>query len=117
MADARFVDIKDRKANLSPLMVARSKASLGEKLNFCPFDCPEEELDENGYCRHLVGFTNDGDVMEPMVEVRGTGPDPAVRRVVQGAKKEPVRKTDKLVRITVSSRVYRDVDQKQAKAV
>lgn len=27
--------------------------------NLCPFGCTEERLDENGYCRHLVGFTDD----------------------------------------------------------
>lgn len=92
----------DRRASLSPLMVAKGKASTGEKVNFCPFGCEQDDIDEHGYCRHLVGFTNDGKQMEPMIH------DDQGRKVVQGAKKEPVLKTDKLIQITVSQRVYRE---------
>lgn len=35
--------------------------------NHCPFGCPDENLDELGYCEHLVGFTSDGFVLEPIV--------------------------------------------------
>lgn len=45
----------------------------------CPFHCDEHEMDEHGYCRHLVGFTNATDreiqegkgLMEPMKRRRG----------------------------------------------
>ncbi len=32
----------------------------------CPFGCKGPKLDEHGYCRHLLGFTNDGQVYEPI---------------------------------------------------
>lgn len=96
--------MKARDANHSPLMRALAKAAQGETVNFCPFGCEEHELDERGYCPHLVGFSNDGKTMEPFVQ-KGD------QRVVVGERPEPVRKGDKLVRITVSSRVYRDVDK------
>jgi hypothetical protein len=35
------------------------RQALGEIINYCPFGCPKEDLDEYGYCRHLVGFTNE----------------------------------------------------------
>lgn len=41
----------------------------GQKENHCPFGCSLEELEENGYCRHLVGFTNDKKVFEPLVPI------------------------------------------------
>ncbi len=122
MADPRQVGPQQRKANLSPLMEAKGLASQGEKVNFCPFGCELEDLDDQGYCKHVAGFTNDGVEMEPLVTVNG-------RRLVQvplvtneAGKQVPryekVRKTDKLVRITTSSRVYRETkDDKQPAAV
>ncbi len=35
--------------------------------NHCPYGCGQEDLDENGACRHLVGFTNDGKTFEPLI--------------------------------------------------
>jgi hypothetical protein len=35
--------------------------------NYCPFGCCLADMDENGACRHLVGFTNDGKTYEPLV--------------------------------------------------
>lgn len=121
MADPRILGPQQRKANLSPLMLAKQGAVSGEKVNFCPYGCTDEEIDENGYCRHLIGFTTDGKNMEPMrYNERG------LRQVIvkyvprdgqpgKDAKAvpvlEPVLKTDQLVQITVSSRVYRDVDK------
>ena len=32
--------------------------------NHCPMGCEKWELDEHGYCAHLVGFTNRGKLME-----------------------------------------------------
>jgi hypothetical protein len=117
-------------------MKALSRASQGETVNFCPFGCGIEELDSNGYCHHLIGFTLPGDETqyEPMVEImqaveikdddgnvireenRPTG-----RRAVQVRQDEKgkpvyekVRASDKKVRITVCSRVYRNVDKTQA---
>lgn len=81
---------------------------MGERVNFCPFGCKDEQLDDNGYCVHLVGFTTDGKVMEPM------GMDAQGKRKVFGSKSQEVLPDDKLVRITVSSRVYRQ-DKSKAK--
>lgn len=121
--------IENRKDTRSPLLCAQAKAGTGDKVNFCPFGCEDKHLDEHGYCKHLVGFTNDGKAYEPMKR------NAVGRRVVQVPTKEvgmeqdddgvmqkvfapvlpPVQKTDVLVPISVSSRVYRDVT-KQAKA-
>ena len=109
MADPRIEDIRARKANLSDLMVARSKASLGEKVNFCPFGCADEQIDDKGYCPHLVGFTTDGKAMEPVVQMTPDFEGASTYVAVLGSRRELVRKDDELVRITVSSRVYRKV--------
>ena len=136
---------KPRSANLSPLMKALGKASLGEVVNFCKVagavggwnPCEDSELDTNGHCRHLIGFTNATEsecksgraTYEPMVKRNG-------RRVVQverdlvrinpheepaeyeaGPPKLPrVHRDDVIVQITCSSRVYRDVDKRPVKA-
>jgi hypothetical protein len=105
MADPRTLAApQDRRNALSPLIRAMYSNTRGEKLNFCPHGCRDDELDENGYCRHLVGFTNDpkpGGVMEPMV-VNDKG-----RRVVMGGSPQKVLKGDTFVQITCSYRVYR----------
>lgn len=97
-----------RKQTLSPLMRLKQTTTTGEKVNVCPFGCTADDIDEHGYCCHLVGFTNDGRTMEPM-KLNEQG-----KRFVHGAKKEPVLASDQLVQITVSSRVYRkDVEKKK----
>lgn len=101
---------QNRRANLSPLMQAKLRASLGEKVNFCPFGCGTHDLDEQGYCRHLVGFTTDGKSMEPLAEVDRFGnpvatPGAGTRKVL-GTRTTPVPQGAKLERITVSYRVY-----------
>jgi hypothetical protein len=91
-------------------MAAKSRSNLGEKVNFCPYGCQHDDLDDNGYCRHLIGFTTDGKVYEPMLLVRG-------RRVVQARDvdgsdlRQPLVRGDRLEPISISSRVYRDVDK------
>ncbi len=35
----------------------------------CPYGCGMEEADERGYCEHLLGFTNDRKVLEPLVPI------------------------------------------------
>ena len=83
-------------------MEAKASAFYGEKVNFCPFGCRDEDLDDHGYCDHLVGFTTDGKMLEPM------SVGPYGYKVVDGKHPEPVLSTDKLERITTSYRVYRD---------
>ena len=112
----------------SELVKAQSRAVRG-KVNACPFGCGFSKLDENGYCRHLIGFSNDQKTFEPMVYDPHTG-----RRVVKVARRETgqnpvawnddgvpvmeavfelvpekIQPDDVLVRITSSYRVYRDV--------
>jgi hypothetical protein len=101
---------KPKSANASPLMKAQARAKAGTVVNACPFGCDVGDLDEHGYCRHLVGFTPPGrkDVFEFMPPAEaGTG---ILRRAVDGNDVRQVRGSDKLVRITTSHRVYRDVD-------
>ncbi len=112
---------------LSPLMRAKANNPKGEKVNACPFGCTVEEIDDQGYCRHLVGFTVPGNdkLYEPLIVKRGR------RRVEVRREKimlgdnpsgngeddwtwgppvyENVQDKDQLVKITTSSRVYRDV--------
>jgi len=107
---------------MSPLMRAKAASLDGQAVNFCPFGCTAEKLDEHGYCNHLIGFSNDKVTYEPMVRHRANG-----RRVVQVRTKpvgqeyddlgnvhavvKPVNEeclpTDKFVQITTSWRVYR----------
>lgn len=35
--------------------------------NHCPYGCSQADLDENGACKHLVGFSNDGKTYEPLI--------------------------------------------------
>jgi len=123
MADVAQLAVspEQRRSKLTPLMKAKTEAITGQKVNFCPYGCEDGDLDEHGYCRHLVGFTNDGKLFEPMYRTEGgrrvvrcemqpkhpgdRGPDVEMVPVLK-----PVLKTDKLVQITVSYRVYRNVD-------
>ncbi len=102
--DPRTIGPQQRRANLSDLMLAKGRQAQGERLNFCPFGCAIADLDDNGYCRHLVGFTEDRKEMEPMVMGEGFL---AGRKQVRGDLKEPVRGSDQFVRITTCYRVYR----------
>ncbi len=125
MADPRTAAVQDRKSPLSPLMRALTGNHKGEKINFCPFGCEDGDLDDNGYCRHLIGFTNDGKLYEPMVRRKGQRVVQVEREMSEAGLDEegnmqytqgpprllPVVKGDKLERITTSSRVYRDVDK------
>lgn len=110
MADPRLVPVQARSANLSDLMLAKNRVTDGDKVNACPFGCQVPDLDENGYCRHLVGFA-DGDLtkFEPL-----RGPNEFGHRVVDGSDPQPVLRSDRLVRITTSYRVYRDVRPAEA---
>ena len=46
---------------------SEAKAALEKTVaNYCPFGCQGTELDDFGYCHHLLGFTNDKKTMEPV---------------------------------------------------
>ncbi len=107
---------KAKSANASDLMKAKAVSRAGRVTNFCPYGCENHELDEFEYCRHLIGFTPPGrkDVYEYMPP-----PEPGdkkKRRTVDGNDVRPVQRGDKLVRITTSYRVYRDVDLERERA-
>lgn len=97
----------------------------GQVVNRCPCGCQPEDLDEYGYCHHLVGFTNDGksfDVLEPLPDFRGN-------RVVNGRKRgqvdrkrhllvnpEELSKEGTIRKMWVSARVYdRDAKRPETK--
>jgi hypothetical protein len=97
----------------------------------CPFGCNfERGLDDHGYCRHMVGFSADGVTFEPVIRdpkagrrntkmptkdvQEMTGIDEAGQPIYETVKVgTPVKLSpgDVLVRVTISYRVYRDVDK------
>jgi hypothetical protein len=112
-----------------PDVLERSEA-LKTKENYCPFGCQDTDLDEYGYCHHLVGFTNNGhtaEMIRPLIRLdKEKVPYDTGYKSVQGGKRAVVvEKADKLVNpeskvagqdgITrtvkkwVSTRVYRDL--------
>ena len=36
--------------------------------NLCPFGCLNEELNDIGHCKHLIGFTSNGKTYEPQIK-------------------------------------------------
>lgn len=72
-------------------MPAANISKYVDKENYCPFKCNEQQLDEHGYCCHLIGFTNRGKAME-LVTYNQRG-----EIQVNGSLVEKVLKTDKLV--------------------
>jgi hypothetical protein len=111
----------------SPLMKAKAKAKIGQVINVCPYGCKGRQLDENGYCRHLVGFTRDKETYEPMVmrkgrrrievPMRGTGEfqlgEDKEGNPIEEEIMEPdlprMQPGDKICRVSDCYRVYRDV--------
>lgn len=106
-----------RQTTLSPLLAAKS---IGANPNLCPFGCPDDDLDEHGYCFHLIGFTNDKKRIELMKRlpngytavqvpytVKRLGPK-HVKRIYQYDRVLP---TDELRQISVSWRVYRNIER------
>lgn len=118
-----LVPAEKRRENLSPLMRAQAVARRQgvNIVNACPFGCDIKHLDQNGYCRHLIGFTNDKKTFERMVKTRH-GRVVRVPKIRTGEADldgnaeytpcpEPILKGDKTIQITTSWRVYRDVDK------
>ncbi len=94
---------------------------MADIVNYCPFGCQKHQLSEHGYCRHLLGFTNDEKVYEPIGPMVGRNGVDAGRVTVNGKKPQEiphdcvlvnpeVRQLDNgvyhMARIWVSSRVY-----------
>jgi ferredoxin-thioredoxin reductase catalytic subunit len=69
----------------------------GQNANFCPFGCQDDELDEQGYCYHLIGFSPDG----KKLELNKVGEDGRVRTIA------PVKKVNGRFTIVHDARVER----------
>lgn len=116
-----------RESLLSPLMQWKQ---AGVTPNLCPYGCPDEDLDEFGYCYHLIGFANAdplgnkpriGTRVEKHEVVKGKYQDYVMVQVpfdkVQVGpgkikrvyKYDRVEKGDILHQITTSYRVYRNI--------
>lgn len=129
--DVSITSPRDKNPALSQLMTVKARLKVGEALNACPFGCETEDLDEGGKCRHLIGYTNDTPEMfkrgqgtyEPLVQdgdqrrvamrrERRESRDAAGKKVMIDGPPIPEkgRPSDVLVRITISYRVYRNVD-------
>lgn len=104
----------------------RDEADDPREVNACPFGCEHADLDELGYCKHLIGFTNaplpegkiEKDPQPHMIEdILSDKPKGALqRRQVEAGRSQPLKVGDVLVRITSSSRVYRKTPPVEAKA-
>jgi hypothetical protein len=101
--------VKAKQANYSDLMKRRVELEpRGVKVNACPFGCETHDLDDNGLCQHVVGYTNETLGMTRMEVCLPANPaDRRRRRSVSGAMIEKVKPTDVKVRITTDYRVYR----------
>lgn len=125
MAHPEVVSVEQRakREHLSPLL--RAKAATQGVVCACPFGCGVEDCDDNGYCRHLVGYTTDKKSMEPMVFEDGRysikcrrepipGQRPHNPALGQEEKTRPVLdevlEMDQLMQVSGSYRVYRDTD-------
>lgn len=115
MADPRIVAPMQRHQKRSPLLEAQAAVQNGDIVNACQYGCEVEDLDNNGYCRHLVGFTRITKPGEPEAfdprKPRYNENGEIIAEFVDGSDPQPVLKTDIKVRITGSCRVYRDVDR------
>jgi len=67
--------------------------AMYDSVNYCPFGCTARELDSHGWCRHLIGWTDDGRTFEGRVSP---------------SRRQPVLSTDRMVKTGVAARVYRD---------
>ena len=78
----------------------------------CPFGCGRKEVNESGYCKHLIGFTDDNHNMElRQPQITKNGDDTGYEKV--GTRRAKVLPTDWIVEMnSPTSRVYRDVDNK-----
>lgn len=109
---------------------SEAKAALEKTVaNYCPFGCQGADLDDFGYCHHLVGFTNDRKTCEPQEKLYrafkdGTPYDTGWKTVGGSIAIEPgdvfvnperVQKETNghahLTKLWVSDRVYRQRDK------
>ncbi len=92
-------------------------------INKCPFGCQLPDLDEHGYCHHLVGFIDareDGRYTGKIMELRETIPESIVEPGENGwvpgggvertgVKAQHINeKVDHVVQIGYTARIYRE---------
>lgn len=107
--DPRQFGPQQRKARLSKLAASQKRArAYNQIVNVCPFGCADNNVDENGYCYHLVGTSDDKKTYEPMVL------DPVRNIRVTDRRRKKLKDGDKLIRCSNNFRVYRDVEPTEA---
>lgn len=99
--DPRVLSPGQRRSNHSPLLQRLMARQTGEIINECPFGCTDEELDERGFCGHLIGFYNGGKTFEPRVRLKDG------RIIVDGTKRQPMLRGYIRKKISTTARVYR----------
>lgn len=94
----------------SALLRAISKAR-GRVVNACPYGCQDEELDQSGYCHHLIGFTLRGNdrMFHPIKHRPNRDGTPSEFVFSDGSDPQYVLPTDHLEPGSGSARVYRKV--------
>lgn len=97
---------QQRQAKLSPLRKAQLKAHQGQIVNACPCGCADEDLDDLGYCEHLVGISVPVPPNVKPTHMELVVADEKGRIRVLGSQTAPIPAKAKLVRITTSCRVY-----------
>ena len=88
--------------------------------NHCPYKCQGDDLDERKYCKHLIGFTNDGEMMEPLEKIMRKEDDPenpGKKRLVDsgnlrvnGRKLQPIPEAGKGDEIKLVNPEYQQLD-------
>lgn len=70
MAHPEQLSVHDRVAQ-----AIQKERAAGRKFNACPCGCTDQMLNQHGYCRHLIGWTNDKKWYEARQRVTRTGLD------------------------------------------
>lgn len=81
-----------------PTLITPEEAST----YYCPFGCKAAECDDRGYCPHLVGFTTDREVLEPIEELLRYSSDKGAWYTtgfysVNATRREMVQPEDKII--------------------
>lgn len=113
MADPRIQAPMQRNPKRSPLMEAQASTTNGDIVNACQFGCETEDLDDKGFCRHMVGFADPKipGMFHPQTPRYSNDGDEVISVFTDGSNPQKLLQSDVQVRVTNSLRVYRDVDR------
>lgn len=113
----RFLPTATPKKDMRSDLIKAKAVAGGLVVNACPFGCEEHELDAEGYCKHLVGFTLPGSrtQFEPLKSRFDSNGKPTEHKYLDGKDLQTVMAEDVVEPVTVSARVYRRT-QEQAEA-